>query len=707
VGAALNTGSQTAAPPPGFLQAPAIVRALSRNEPELVEAWFRVLFEPSRLAAYEIAGVQAEGNESLKKPYVTPLIRLLGRYFATGDGLMLSFYRGELLRYAPHRADLPLRLRYFQETLPRIEEAVLACLPPDSHHAAALLRQVHEPLLVSPSGTPLTLVTFGDCLLSEVRKFLPESCAEAGVSLDMRSYYFSARMGTGISTDIVIEAIEKSKADVASFSFLSYSGLPMYPALLRDAEHLSAAAIEERVVQLMAQIRQFIGAVRERTEIPFLIHNVSGVPLTRYRKRLPFLSPISPARARLVARLNAAIAELVANTGNCLLIDEYAVAQRRGLRSCARSVLPRSIGADSVLHAEYISLFLVDEYLEKLRAYSLLAKTKVLLLDFDNTLWSGVMAEGEVHHHLDRQKLLKRLQLAGCLLVAVSKNDPGTIRWNELHLQPDDFALMHLNWGLKAQSIEKTAQLLDLGLSSFVLVDDNPVERNLVEQQLPLVRSLDALDPFTWRALEMMLAFPNTRQTAESLARTAMYREQAQRRESMATPMDYSAMMTSLGLRVRFGLAKSSDLDRVSELVQRTNQFNTTTIRYSRAQLQAFLSDAASRVYVADLEDRFGRLGLVVVAIVKRQDDRAVFDSFVMSCRAMGFEIERLMLRLVMDAEQDALSFVGKYVSTDRNTPAADLYATNGFSRTATGEWLLNSGDSRPERPAWFEVAGR
>ena len=111
----------------------------------------------------------------------------------------------------------------------------------------------------------------------------------------------------------------------------------------------------------------------------------------------------------------------------------------------------------------------------------------------------------------------------------------------------------------------------------------------LSAQQLPKVRTLDALDPFTWHALEMMLSFPNTRQTAESLAQTAMYREQAQRRESIAKPMDYAAMMASLALRVRFGRAKAADLDRVSELVQRTNQFNTTTVRYSRTQLQRFL----------------------------------------------------------------------------------------------------------------------
>ena len=704
MGTALSNEKQTASALPVER---AISDVLSKNEAELVDAWFRVLFEPSRLAAYQIAGVQQEGNDSLKKPYVTPLVRLLARYFATGNRRMRSVYRDELLRYSLHRAAPQVRVRYFEEILPGLEDAVLAYLPSQREHARALLREVHAPLLVPPPGKPLTLLTFGDCLMTEMRVFLPEKCAEAGVPLDMRAFYFSSRMDTGVSTDSVIDAIQKNDADIAAFSFLSYEGLPMYPAILRDAERLSATDIDEQVVQLMAQIRQFVNIVREHTEIPFLIHNVSGLPLTRYRKRLPFLSPISPARKRLVAKLNTAIEELVANTDNCLLINEYAVAQQHGLRRSSRSVVPDSIAGDAFFHTQNFGEFLVDAYLEKLLAYRLLRKTKVLLLDFDHTLWLGVMAEGEVEHHLDRQKLLKRLQESGIVLVAVSKNNPGSIRWKEMLLQPDDFALMHINWDLKAASIEKTAQLLDLGLDSFVFIDDNPVERDLVSQQLPTVRTLDALDPFTWRALEMMLAFPNTRQTAESLARTAMYREQAQRRESIAKPMDYAAMMGSLALRVRFGRAKTADLDRVSELVQRTNQFNTTTIRYSRTQLQEFLQSSTHHVYAADMEDRFGHLGLVVVAIIRREGDRAIFDSFIMSCRAMGFELERLVLRLVMDAEPDVRSFVGKFVPTDRNTPAAELFATNGFSQNSAEECLLNGDTSRPELPPWFQVMNR
>ena len=116
-----------------------------------MDAWFQVLFDPSRLAAYQIAGVQKDGNDSLKKPYVTPLVRLLARYFATADRRTRSVYRDELLRYSLHRAPPQVRVRYFEEILPGLEEAVLAYLPSDREQAGALLREVHAPLLVPPT----------------------------------------------------------------------------------------------------------------------------------------------------------------------------------------------------------------------------------------------------------------------------------------------------------------------------------------------------------------------------------------------------------------------------------------------------------------------------------------------------------------------------------------------------------------------------
>jgi FkbH-like protein len=507
----------------------------------------------------------------------------------------------------------------------------------------------------------------------------------------------------------VLQALHEQPTDLLAFSFLSYEGIPPYSMLLREADRLSSRELSDRVVGITGLIRDYLGQLREQTDAPFLLHNASGLPLTRYRGRLPFLQPLSGGRARAVRALNEAIGELVEHVPNTILIDEDEIARRYGHRACAREVLPPRIARRALFHTAHFGGHLVSSYTDIVQSYRALRKAKVLLVDFDNTLWDGVMADGVVAQHHEFQRLLRKVKDAGMLLVAASKNDPTNIRWAEMSLAPDDFVLHKINWNPKVQSIREVAQELDLGLDSFVFIDDNPVERDLVRRELPMVCTLDPAEPATGRWIERLLRFPNTRETAEARQRTELYRQRAKRREALSQAVDYPAMMRSLALEVRFGMAAPGDLGRISELIQRTNQFNTTTIRYSTPELRGFLADDTHRIYVAELSDKFGSVGLVAVAIVERHDDSCTFDSFVMSCRAMGFELERLVLGLVI-AEEDregAVRCVGRVIPTARNTPALSLYSANGFTACSETEWVLEPDAPRPASPVWFTVRAR
>jgi FkbH-like protein len=163
-------------------------------------------------------------------------------------------------------------------------------------------------------------------------------------------------------------------------------------------------------------------------------------------------------------------------------------------------------------------------------------------------------------------------------------------------------------------------------------------------------------------------------------------------------------MMANLGLSLEFRRATRRDLDRLTELVQRTNQFNTTTRRYTRQQLQDFMASDRHRVHVATLADKFGSMGLVLTVIVERRGEEAVVDSVVMSCRAMGFQLEHAVLRLAFDAEPDATRWLGLFVPTDRNTPAAGLFAECGFVAKDDDAWVRDPGAADPVVPAWFAV---
>jgi len=362
---------------------------------------------------------------------------------------------------------------------------------------------------------------------------------------------------------------------------------------------------------------------------------------------------------------------------------------------------------DAFFHTSAFGSVLAPTYLDILNSFQDLRRIKVLLIDFDNTLWRGVMAEGQVDHHHSFQRLLRKLKDAGILLVAVSKNDPASIRWDELSLTADDFVLLKIGWNQKVQSINEAAQELDLGLDTFAIIDDSPEERELVRIHLPMVRTLDPNDETSHRWLERMLQFPNTRQTGEAAARTQLYRQQAQRRKIMTAGVDYPEMMRALELDVRFCPAARADIPRIAELVQRTNQFNTTTIRYSKQELTELLTSSTHALYVATLSDKLGSMGLVVVVVVERRGPERIIQSFVMSCRAMGFGVEQAVLRetLALELANGANRFIGKFVQTDRNTPARDLFSRNGFILCDHGHWQLNVPFENSPHPDWLRVS--
>ena len=305
---------------------------------------------------------------------------------------------------------------------------------------------------------------------------------------------------------------------------------------------------------------------------------------------------------------------------------------------------------------------------------------KAVLVDFDDTLWSGVMAEGDVTHHIERQKLLLELKNAGILLIALSKNDMSSIRWNEIVLKEDDFVSLKINWKSKPDNVATVIDELNLAPNAFLLLDNNPIERALVSEQVAGVRTVNPDDPATWRALRRWLEFPSTRQTEELKARTAMYREAAGRRTAMSQTHDYAGMMQSLKLRC---VVRSAIADDMARLTESCSERTSSTQRPGVA-VPSRLSSVADHgygVYVASLKDRFGDLG--IIAVVVSIEPHGGSNSVIMSCRAMGFGVEMALLRRVRDAEGPG-AVTGLFIATDRNGPAAGPVRPR---RLPTGRW--------------------
>jgi FkbH-like protein len=295
------------------------------------------------------------------------------------------------------------------------------------------------------------------------------------------------------------------------------------------------------------------------------------------------------------------------------------------------------------------------------------------------------MAEGPVRQHEDRQLLLRRLAAQGTVLIGLSKGSPGSVRWAETSLDPADFAVLERSWRPKAVGLEAALEALNIRPGQVGVIDDSPAERSLLAASFPELTMLDADDPRTWRRLGLACALGRGTVTADGARRAARYRTALTRRRFMAG-QPLGGAMAELGLRLTFGPLKPDDVTRTAELLRRTNQFNTTGLRVPREALARMAAGAgAEAVYVASLSDRFGDFGLVAAVIVDTA--RRSIASFVLSCRAMGYGVEQVVLDRVVTEHGTPIE--ARLVPTRLNEPCHGVFASAGFRQDSPGLWRL------------------
>lgn len=355
-----------------------------------------------------------------------------------------------------------------------------------------------------------------------------------------------------------------------------------------------------------------------------------------------------------------------------------------------------------------------------LSAHKGLAK-KCLILDLDNTLWGGVIgddglvgiklgsgADGEAF--VDFQRFVLSLKERGIVLAVCSKNDENNakepfLKHPDCQIKLDDIAVFRANWNNKADNISDIAAILNIGLDSLVFVDDNPVERDLVRQLLPMVAVPELPeDPSGFiEAIERHHYFETTSYSTEDRERARYYRENAERSNLMGHYTDTSDYLNSLSMFSEVGNLDTFYLPRMSQLINKSNQFHLTGTRYSEGELLGLAArdDCAVRRY--SLSDRFGDNGLIsVVILMKEPSGNVVIDTWVMSCRVLGRSMEEFIcLDIIEIARQmGCVSITGYYIPTAKNKLVAGLYERLGFTmHTDDGEqttWKLNIATETP-----------
>lgn len=327
---------------------------------------------------------------------------------------------------------------------------------------------------------------------------------------------------------------------------------------------------------------------------------------------------------------------------------------------------------------------------------------KVVVLDCDNTLWGGVVGEDGVDgvrfepRHLALHAAIRRLIGRGVLFALASKNAVADVRAvfdgrDEMALSWSDVVAERVNWQPKADNLVALAAELNLGLDAFVFLDDSSLEIEEMRVRLPEVMALQMPEePVAFgRFLDHVWAFDQRSVTAEDERRAAMYREESKRRAYRDDAGSLQGFIDGLKLDVQFAPIDDARLERASQMTQRTNQFNFTTVRRSVDELRDWLAaDARRDGAVLSVADRFGEYGVTGLALYEQSDDALVVDTLLLSCRVLGRGVEhRVIARLgELAARAGASAVVLRHEPTAKNEPARRFLETLPGEASRDGE---------------------
>jgi FkbH-like protein len=337
---------------------------------------------------------------------------------------------------------------------------------------------------------------------------------------------------------------------------------------------------------------------------------------------------------------------------------------------------------------------------------------KALILDCDNTIWSGILGEdgiegiqmssqnkkGVVFEEI--QALTKSLAQKGIIIGLNSKNNEEDVNavirdHKEMTLQESDIVIKRVNWNDKVYNLKEIAKQLNIGRDSIVFIDDSDFEINLVNQYLPEVKTIqvpERLYEYPSLIRSRFDDFYNIKETKDDLSRIKSYQTESLREESKSEFGNIEEYLKSLNLEMVIYTDSPSLIDRMAQLTQKTNQFNLTTKRYTVAEMENFVNDSESLVLAFEVNDRFGGFGITGCSVVMISGDKATIDTFLMSCRVLGRNIEIKFLEEIMVVLGDlgVKNVDASYSKTLKNEQVSDFYDRAGFK-------IINQSEDRTD----------
>ncbi len=568
-------------------------------------------------------------------------------------------------------------------------------------------------------SSPLRVALLASCTIELIEKPIAATLAERGIHAE----FWIA--GFGQYRQALIDPESECYRFDPQIVILYLDAEDVFAPLLEHPLDFNRSEREELAKRRAAEVAELIGQLNQRLPRVSIFLNTVAVPPLNILGSLEYNSDFSVKDAGSI--YNDTLAGIARQNPGVVIINVAALVNWLGysnwhdsrLWHLARSRWSRQ--ATRLLGRRYAAA--MAAHCGKMR--------KCIVLDLDNTLWGGIVGEDGVENlrlgeegaglaFREFQTELLNLHRQGVLLALCSKNNPDdalqVIRNHPaMRLREEHFAAMRINWEDKASNLRSLAEELNIGLDSMVFVDDNPVERSWLREAVPEVYVPDwPSDPSDYKDALLELAaehFVKFTITAEDLHRGEQYRQQARRSQAAATA-SLEDFYRSLQMRVTIAPATATTVPRIAQLTQKTNQFNLTTRRYTEADISSLAAADDSSVYSLELDDCFGRSGIVGVMILRRQtSDAWVIDTFLLSCRVMGRTVENAFLGYIAETVRrwGARRLIGEYRPTAKNAPVAGLFRGNGFrlfqDDSTSQLWELDLDQQTIAIPEWFELS--
>jgi len=478
---------------------------------------------------------------------------------------------------------------------------------------------------------------------------------------------------------------------------------------------------ENQVAAAQDKFRQYLsllGQARYRVNGNFLILDVWPVaPAVETAMDTPYANQ---GRHGLASDWNRQLREAVDRMSDAELVDFSSVVQQIG----ANSADPGKYWALGRIACSAECAALLNRRLLGWMLQSVGATSRLLVVDADNTLWGGLAGEdgpggvriaGDYPGNQYRiiQSVLAALRRQGCALALCSKNDENSVldvfahRKKDMLLAQDDFSAMRVNWRPKPDNIREIAAELNLGLRSVCFIDDSPYEREEVRRTLPEVVVPEMPEDICqWS--RFLTTLPNLfagRLTEEDKGRAEQYKARARLAEQQSHFASHEDFLASLDMELYFEQYGESNRQRTLQLMAKTNQFNTTTRRYGQKDLETIVKNGGE-VFALHLKDKFGSDEIIGNLVILYENDTAVIDSLLLSCRVMGRSLETAMLAWSIERahEHNAGYLRGSVLPTERNRPVRGIFSDHGFRRAENDTFLLGLASANITMPKWFTL---